>query len=621
MTAALLLPIVASAEALPAQREALEDWQGARRRVVLEEGWRRWLEQESARVENWMTASPEREDLEAGWIHDYQEASSGAFSTWTPGQSCGEAGAGDRSTAGCIALVRHHHVATMQAAARLGILLEQRRMIDWAAGQLDMYVRLHARQSQARQGQPVLFRQGLDEANALPALADTVRLLRPHVAVEQAGSWCTGLLQPIGSRLLAAQREVHNIAVWYAAATAVAAMECNDGALLYQSTAGPWAVERLLEKGTSDDGFWFELSLSYQNYVVRAVHEVLLAAALRGRPDFLPLHPLARALMTSPYRVRFDGSDAPTINDNNRYLRIPDIGLLHAVRRLLPTESGDEAARETTDWDTLLDPPTGEAAHSLLPENEAGGTALPGLRSLFLRSGGWQALLRAGQAAPFHAHQDTLAYELKHDGQWLFRNSATPAYGSDRHRLYYKLAAAHTSPLVNGLGVSNWFSLPSQAHTGPDSIEAGYRSFQRNVGVRRRLHASDAAFTDQLTFAPAGAGAASLGAVYHSDCMLSPGRQPSAPAPLPAAPGFAYVEPIGSWRGNREWTGMLKCAARSYRLRLSGSLPLDVTLAAAPALQPPRQRTVLLVALVSAREAWIRLELTPLAPGVQEAYR
>lgn len=596
-------------------RKAGENWESARRLVASDPEWKRWLEAETATVSEWMTAARDAEDQEAGWIHDFQEEGSGAFKAWTPATDCNAAGArGSRERTACVALRRHRHIQMTLAAARLANLTGERKYADWAAAQLDMYARMVGNRSAVKRNGAVLFRQGLDEANLVPALADSVRLLRPFAGSAKADTWCAGLLQPLAGGLLGAQKQVHNIAVWYSSAAAIAGMECGDGALLGQAQQGQWSLPALLEQGASPDGFWFELSLGYQNYVVRALNEVMLAAAVRGMSAQFPSLPeFSRALLAGPMKVRF-GADAPTINDSNRYLHIPDAALLKSLRRILPTAAGVQQARANRDWDLLLDPP--RAADTLIElegASAAGGAEIPGLKSLFLRSRDWQALLRAGQKAPFHAHQDTLTLELKYGDTWLFRNSVTPAYGSELHKKFYKLALAHNTPLVDGLGVSNWFGQPARTEASANSIAAEFKSFQRGTLVRRTLTVDGPNIEDRLDFTGSGARPGSVGAIYHTDCTVERENAQSTSIKLPDTPGFGYLSPNARWQESAgDWPALLKCGARRFRLVVRASAPLTVTLAAAPALAPPRKRTALLVTVDGgADNTTLRFRLEP----------
>ncbi|SNS14462.1 Heparinase II/III-like protein [Noviherbaspirillum humi] len=628
---ALLLPALLSmpANAEPALRQPHEQWEAARRKVAQDEDWRRWLQREREALAAWMAAPRDSEDWSAGWIHDFQDARTGAFSAWTPATDCNAAAPREsRSWRGCLALQRQHHMRMLRAAARLATLTGERRHAEWAGRQLDLYARLYERRAAGRAPDaPVLFAQLLDEATMMPLLADTVRLLRPMADAQQPRRWCDSLLLPMARRLAAAQKEVHNIAVWHSAAVAIAGMECGQEEAMDQALRGPWSLSRLLQQGMSDDGFWFELSLSYQYYVAQALNEALLAAALRGRlAEFAPLAPALRGLFLSPFTVQFDGGDTPLINDANNTLRLPDDTMTRAVRRLLPTAAGVRLALAQPDWDLLLDPPDAQRVGlDPLPEAKQLAThEAPGLKSLYLRSGEWQALLRIGQGARFHAHQDGLTVELKHGDTWLLRNSATPAYGSELHRLFYKLAAAKNTPLVNYQGTSNWFAAAAESSAGAQAIDASYKSFQYGVKVRRRLAVREGALEDRLEFNPASpaanAAGTSVGMVYHSDCMASDAPAAAVdPAPLPAAPGFSYLTPSRSWPPDRSWQVRLDCAGKPFSLRLSGSEAFQVTLATAPALKPPRQRTALIVAMAAAPGAWLAASFAPLSPRKETA--
>ncbi|MDO8768798.1 MAG: heparinase II/III family protein [Burkholderiaceae bacterium] len=613
-------PGSASELAEKANRVALERF-GEATQLATQPPWDAWVKQESDALRSWMTAPRDNAQWVAGWAHDLADPRTGAFLSWAPSVNCQQFGAeASRTFKACIFMQRQHNIAMMLTAARLYRLTGKVEFAEWAAAQLDLYQSIYSLPStgpSAPSGK--LFLQPLDESTVAASLADTARLLRGHVPADRVEGWCRNLLLPMGRAMLGAQREVHNVAVWYGAGASIMAMECADAAMLESATVGKFGLINLLKTGVSQDGFWFELSPQYQSYVATALTDLLISASLRGEASrFEEVGSYLQSLMMAPSRVAFGGGDGPTINDMNRQVQIPDLALAKRARRVIPTDVGIAESQKSPGWNELLDPVT-DALHPLkYPVFDASAKAytwVAGLKSLYLKDDGWVALLRAGQGERFHAHQDALSVELKFGDTWVFRNSVSPAYGSELHRAFYKLAASYSGPLVDGNGGSNWFKPVSRTRTDGNGVSAEFDGFAKDLSVTRALSVDgNRRFTDAMTFkntAPA-AVPKSTGVLYHSDCTLAAPaleKPPEVLAPVKLSPhitGWSLIHTNSALK-----TLTMQCGQQQFMFAVSGSRPFRIWRGASPALAPARQRTALYIELEAGQGGWLSTSLSP----------
>ncbi|MEO8118697.1 MAG: hypothetical protein ABI606_05165 [Rhodoferax sp.] len=612
----------ASELAETANRVAVERFAEASQ-LATQPPWDAWVTQESETLRGWMTAPRDNSRWLAGWAHDLADPRTGAFLSWAPSMNCQQFGAeATRTFKACIFMQRQHNIAMMLSAARLYRLTGKVEFAEWAAAQLDLYQSIYASPSTDKSA-PLgkLFLQPLDESTVAASLADTARLLRGHVPADRVEGWCRNLLLPMGRAMLGAQREVHNVAVWYGAGASIMAMECADAAMLESATVGKFGLLNLLKTGVSQDGFWFELSPQYQSYVATALTDLLISASLRGEAGrFEEVGSYLQNLMLAPSQVAFGGGDGPTINDMNRQVQIPDLALAKRARRVIPTDVGIAESRKSPGWSELLDPVT-DVPHPLkfpiFDASAADSAWVGGLRSLYLKDEGWVALLRAGQGERFHAHQDALSVELKYGNTWVLRNSVSPAYGSELHRGFYKLAASYSGPLVDGNGGSNWFKPVSRTRAGGNGVSAEFDGFAKDISVTRALSVDgNRRFTDAVTFknkTPATAAAArSTGVLYHSDCTLpAPALDKPAEvlAPLKLSPHIKGWSLIHMNAALKSFT--LQCGQQQFLFAVSGSRPFRIWRGESPALAPARQRTALYIELEAGQGGWLSTALSP----------
>jgi hypothetical protein len=498
----------------------------------------------------------------------------------------------------CLVMQRTYNIQSTQAAARMGQLRGDNRYLDWAAAQLDIYRQIYLTNTDRTRG--AMFIQLLDEATVTTALTDSVRLLRPYVGDSRAGAWCRDLLKPMAYAMLGARQQASNITVWYDVAAAMAGMECGDLTLVQEAQGNStFGLSKLFDVGLSGDGFWYELSPQYQAYVTQALTQVLVSASLHNETArFQPLWPRLQSMLLAPNALGLGNNEGPLINDANKAGVFPDPGLFLETRRVLSTQLGLRLAASTLGWPQLLDPPSSPAASALPMSTDTSTRWVDGARSLVLRDGAWAGVLRGGQLATFHAHQDTLSIELKHGNTWLFRNSVTPGYGSELQRNFYKLAAAVSTPLVDGNGTSNWFRPLASYRAEQGLVSAKLTAFAKDVNVDRTLSVdATGALRDVATFSTTETLARVFAQLYHSDCVLPDFAPPSNKA--------SSVQKVSPYLLNWEVLSQKKkflsfrmtCDGKTFLTTLSASRPFSLWRANGPALAPARRRMALLVEL------------------------
>ncbi|MGX2042057.1 heparinase II/III domain-containing protein [Methylocaldum sp. MU1018] len=575
-------------------RTAREYWDGARRRVAQDPRWATWLQERTDWVGNWMTTPRDSADWVAGWIHDYVDPNTGVLLRWTPDSPMPPDEPGyEKMRAAWIAHNRIYNIDRMLDAARLFRLTGDVRYLDWAASQLDFYADAYRGfPLQTWNGQAQLMNQSLDEATRGLVLIEAVRLLRPHVTAERADHWREGLLLPLAANLTASSREAHNIAVWHAAAVTLIGLEFEQPDLIDFGKNSAMGIPALLDTGVSPDWFWYENTLSYQDYVVQALVEMLVGASLRGRlSEFARELWIAQNLMIAPVTVRFANEDAPTLNDSPPNRKAPNRGLWAASRRVLPTWIGLDEAKDQLSWDNLLDPPKAVDSTPDLPEVASGPVA--GLDAVQIVKNGWHALLRYGQKARFHAQQESLTYELQYGDTWILKDPGTVGYGSPLHQEYYRRAPAQNVPLVDGDGQSPW---PSEGQLDDFAADGSFAAvshpnYRTGVTAARRLTIGSQTFTDRVVVKTNSDTPHAIGMVMNTPCSVTSRAEASTEsAPLPDTTAFRYWSDQTTYLAQDEWRATLHCAGRRFALSLSGAALQRVHVGTVPDSAAPYTR-------------------------------
>jgi Heparinase II/III-like protein. len=593
-------------------RRPREDWEGARARAGSTPAWKTWLAERRADIDDWMAHRRDRVEWVAGWWHDFVSPKDGSYLTWTPDEPGPETlrSPSDPKVAltpklhgAWVYRFRATHGNKMAEAARLYRLTGERRYADWAAAQIDFYADNFEKWPLQQRGSGIwistarLFHQPLDEAVNLVKHIEVARLTADAVSPERRRGWLDRLFRPQTEILDASFQSVHNIACWQRSATGLVALLYNDDALWQKALHAPFGIKKQLAEGVTSDYFWYEQSLSYNDYVVQALLPLFLLAGLTGRGEELRQEMLvAQNLMLAPLALRFPNGQLPTPADGPRRTA-PSRGLFADAWRVFPTPIGRAERERTPGWSSLVDPVSAADA------DRPGAATIPPPRSRSLESSrmallckdGWQVYFHYGQLLQSHSQAEALNYEVWHGNTDLTHDTGTVGYGSPLHREFYTKGVAHNVPLVNGEGQSGWAPgelLEWDAAKG--RVSARQPQYRPGVRATRTLDVEIDQLVDVTTLELTDAATpdAPLGLTLHVQGKVA------LPESFTLAPDFAAGRPAGFGYG-RDVRGstatserqslLVHYAEHAYRLTLFADVPCRLFHAATPDA-PPRQR-------------------------------
>jgi hypothetical protein len=601
---------------LPDVRRPEENWPAAKLKAA-QPDWVKWLAGNRSKVDQWMTSSPEDPTKPVGWAHDYINPATGAFLQWTPNTVAPGAGASDKLRAAWGLHVREYNIARMLDAVRLYRLSGDVRYRDWVVSQMDLYAANYSTLPlQTWWGQSHLFLSALDEAIYSFQLIEISRLMRDSVPKATLTGWQNGLFDPMLANLMASSKDEHNIAVWIAAAVAAIGFEFENPTAKTFGLNSPRGLVALLNRGVSNDYFWYEMSLHYQDYVVSALTNFLYAARIRGAEDAATLRvgAIARGLMVSPLAIRFAKTDRPMLNDSVGFRKTPDRNLWSSVWRVLPTRIGIDPAVTEKSWGNLLDSPPALSDDLTLPAVVS--QRVDGLDAVQLAADQWQALIRYGQRAIGHAQQEALTYDLQYKGVWLFQDLGTVSYGSPLHTEYFKRAPAQNVPLINREGQLPWPSEGEVVAFDPvtATTEVLHRRYQKGHSVSRKIQAQINGFSDQVTFSLDPKTPLPVGLVFNTRCQVVP---VSGLAAMPSNT-LDLTGPFSYWTDRREYSAgqsvhiELSCAGTRFAMTLSGSELKTLFVAKTPDSAIGVARTGLYIETKPVTNSVIKVRIEPL---------
>ncbi|RRJ95239.1 hypothetical protein Ga0100231_013885 [Opitutaceae bacterium TAV4] len=498
-------------------RTPREDWASARRRTEEKPAWRTWLEARRAETDTWMLRHCDRVEWRCGKNSRFVSPRDGSDLVWTdemPGEQTQtlksktghEVEVTPEIQAAWIYHFRRKHMDMMTQAARLFRLTGEERYAQWAAGQLDFYadnyeqwpaVQLSA-DNWAR-----LSSHGLNDAQFLGKLAETARLLFDWAGEARRHAWFEKLFKPEVELLDRSFQNIHNIAVWHRAAQAQVGLLYGDEDIWKRQMDGPWGLREQFRKGVTGDYLWYEQSLSYNAFIIRAMMPLLVFAGLTEKKDQLAQEAaIVQNMSLAPLRMAFPDGTLPNPSDVTGSPPRASNMLARFVARVLPTTISNEKSDTSLNWENLVDPPKPKGGNIRGTLPGAASLNLESTRFAIIKKGHWQVFFHYGQLTSAHAQSEALNWSANYNGVNISSDPGTVGYGSPFHSEYYTQGLCHNVPLVNGRGQKPpqpGKLLRFDAERG--EVSAAQSKYRPNVSARRTLRIEGDALVDEATVA------------------------------------------------------------------------------------------------------------------------
>lgn len=609
-------------------RTAVEDWDGARRRVATDPQWKAWLESQRTSTDAWIKRHHDRVEWRAGWWHDFVSPVNADFLEWTediPGEQIDHFIAKDGARveitpklfASWVYGFRQRHIARMVTAARIYRLTGETRYAEWAGGQLDFYAKnyegwpvTNAKKNYARLGC-----QSLDDANLLTALVESARLLHDWAVPERRQAWFEHLLKPESELLDRSFQLIHNIAVWHRSAQAQVALIGGDKAMWTRSIDGEFGLRAQFRRGITSDYLWYEQSMGYNEYIVNATYQLFVFAGLFNCADKLREEAaIVQNLLLAPLTIRFPDNTLPNPADINKTVTVPS-SWIQRTYRILPTTLGLAKVGGVRDWDTLVDPPAPPPRAPKMPPVVS--RQLASTRFALLKQGPWQVFLHYGQVNRSHSQAEALNWSASFDGVDVTHDPGTVGYGSPLANGYYRRGLCHNVPLIDGEGQIPWKAGEMPHFDAEHAVMTGSQpDYRPEASARRTLRIVGDRLIDEatLTCTKPDRTDARLGLALHLQ------GTPRLPVAFTPSDDFAQgrPEPFRYWQNVRSATftdeaiiDVQLAGGRTLRVRFSVPGRFVIYQGSAPDFPPARRAGFYLESLAEHREATFITELFP----------
>ena len=448
------------------------------------------------------------------------------------------------------------------------------------------------------------FNQALTEAIWAVPLAQAFEILRPVLSSSQVDLVTNHLLYPIAEVLIKAHEKLvikqgrleSNYNAWLITAMGCLGFALGDDTLIESAIHGPGGFSAHLNAAVLPDGFEYEVSPYYHNFVAWAY--TLLAETARSQDvDLYSIQgkegQSIQQMWSALASIVWPDGSIPHLHDGNYWQNSSFDAEFCEVYEVALARTGDSryawlldcayqrsgAGRDS--WAALM---FADRALSSNPRPVLKSTCLENIGLAVLhastRSDELAALIRFGPYGGNHTHLDCLALLLFP----CSLDAGNPPYGADTRRSWYQQSAAHNVVMVDGESQApsdgqllSWIVAPdrSAVKAAADGAYPGVK-FSRQVAFERdrivdraSLSSDDGHIYDWL---------------LHTDVALNCEDKQLTPVQ-----GTLFPEGAGSyirlvWRGicSDALQAVFEHNRQMYRLTLSASSPMEIFLGRSP---------------------------------------
>ena len=605
-----------------------QDLNRARQRIQKHDWAKAIFSTVRARADAWRAQPAEVPASAGGWVHDFVCPTHWSALTFDPHSPyahrcvCDETHTGEKLDAGWRVLEHRRIAAAARDLALIFALTDEPIYADAAREILSQYARQYNQFAGADDARPWMlkgrvFNQALTEAIWTIPIAHAYDLIRGALSPQEDARIVGGLLQPIVATLTRAHdnefayNPKSNYNAWLIAALGLLGYAMGDYALVERAIDGPAGFRAHLAAAILPDGFEYEGTPYYHNFVALGYTLLAEAARANGRdlyaergPEGQSIEAMWRALASLAFA---DGS-IPAINDGAYYSGGPFAAEICEVYEIAAARTGDPEFAWLLDksyngapraaWSALL---FAEQDISNTPRPARSSVCLPSVGIAVLRddSHAQEICVPYGPHAGSHSHLDRLGIQIY---PWS-TDPGTPLYGVEARNSWYQQTAAHNVIVVDGKSQApcagrllNWIASPESTLLWL-SADSAYPDMR----LSRLLTLSDGALKDSLLLESETEHTYDWIMHVDGECHCDSSALSPAKDTL-GHDAYQFITPTRQGDSVSRFNLTLRYADKSFRITLSADVRFDLILARSPAhVRTPTQPRQTIIARVRQR--------------------
>jgi hypothetical protein len=460
-------------------------------------------------------------------------------------------------------------------------------------------------------GKGIIREQSLDEATQLVRLATAYWDICPFLTPTEREHIASRFLIPDAQFIHQQTGTIHNIHSWHNAAVGLVGFALGDKDLIHQAIDGKHGLIEQIKQGISEDGFWYEGSISYHFYTISSMQDLYTAAKAQKYP--LPGTGKFQLMYTAPLDFAFPNHQLPANNDcwydqfiNERTDYYEVASHLFPVPRIKQELANFYQTRKRTGENALLFGLATLPTPNITPQTsvhfEHSGVAI-------LRNPAVNLLMKYGPYGGGHDHRDRLNLLFFANNTLIMPDLGTSGYGISLNK-WFRAPAAHNMVIVDE---------KMQDRKGgylikytPDTLAAGAKEVYPGVDIQREVKLLPNGFTDHVNITSDKTHTYDL--VYHiRGTLQTQGLSLKNFTGLPKSGGYEFIKQplISPNNQNTKLVWKLRDVNATLTMHGEGNENFDLITGLCPDNPADKDMSIILLRAKSKNAGWaIRVEVS-----------
>lgn len=312
--------------------------------------------------------------------------------------------------------------------------------------------------------------QALNESIFLVRLVNALELIRDDLPEGYRRKLQDGMFGEAFRMFRPQVNAIHNIPTWLNCGIGIMGLFLGNQEMVDFAFDAEFGLVNQLQKGLTDDYFWYEGSIHYNNFLLEGVVNALLFSELNGRDFSIGKEAVAR-MIDATYLYAFDNHRLPNPNDGWPDVNLKTYSYLYSVAvkvlgedsktgRLLGSILNHDGERGSIPLsrpyyymndisleELLFVPGLRERHRDII---SCGSVLFPDSYCGMLRKSDVNVFLKYGHNGPSHAHPDKMSIEVMFRNSVFSRDLSNAGYGNRLCNEWHRVSASHNTVVVDG---------------------------------------------------------------------------------------------------------------------------------------------------------------------------
>lgn len=322
--------------------------------------------------------------------------------------------------------------------------------------------------------------QGLNEASIFMQVVNCIDNVKEYIPQSLQNNIFNNLFPKVFNLLKPQVNKIHNIICYEVCSIGMMGIISRNKEMLDFALNSNYSFYEQLNKGVTDDYFWYEGSFHYHLYVLKPIIEFLYFAKKYNYLINSKYFDIAKNMLIQAYNICFSDCSLPSPNDGWPNLFLDKYISLYEKANII--------------FDGYFESFIGNIKNHV---NKSKGINLIKTGFSNLKTDNLNIFIKYNDNNLSHAHPDKLNIEVKYKNNFITHDLSTSGYGSIISKDFYKMTYSHNTVVIDEKNQS----LDCVCHVNRYTekyIDVEIKQAYEDCTLKRTINVEDTKFTDNF---------------------------------------------------------------------------------------------------------------------------